>query len=88
MPTQKEMIADILASQKKQGKLLTEIDIALRGPDYDPNDGGLLDEVHQNTRCIKDIKKKQNKIIGWGVTIFGAINIAGIIFTIIKSIRI
>jgi len=85
MPTQKEMIETILHQQEVQGKLLHEIDDSLRGPDYDPQDGGLIAEVHQNTRCIKDIKKKQNKIIGWGVTIFGAINIAGIIFTIIKS---
>lgn len=87
MPTQKEMIAEILARQGEQGKLLTEMDTALRGPDYDPNDGGLLEEVHYNTACIKSIKKKQNKIIGWGITIFGAINIAGIVAAIINSMR-
>ena len=87
MPTQKEMIEQILAAQTKQGKLLTEMDICLRGPNYDPSDGGLVSEVHQNTRCIKDIKKKQTKIVTWGVTIFGAINIAGIVAAIINSIR-
>lgn len=87
MPTQKEMIADILASQKKQGKLLTEMDIALRGPNYDPHDGGLIKEVHDNTECIKTIKKKQTKIITWGVTIFSAINLAGILMLILNSIR-
>lgn len=81
------MISQILEKQTKQGKLLTEMDIALRGPNYDPNDGGLLDEVHQNTKCIKDIKKKQNKIITWGVTLFGCINLAAVIFTIISQIR-
>lgn len=86
MPTQKEMIAQILQKQDKQGRLLTEMDIALRGPNYDPNDGGLLEEVHQNTKCISNIKKKQNKIITWGITIVSAINIAGIVFAIIKGI--
>ena len=87
MATQKEMIAQILQKQDKQGKLLTEIDIALRGPDYDPNDGGLLAEVHQNTKCIKEIKKKQTKVITWGVTLFGAINLAAVIFTVLSRIR-
>lgn len=87
MPTQKEMIAQMLLKQDKQGKLLTEIDIALRGPDYDPNDGGLLQEVHKNTNCIAAIKKKQHKIVTWGITLFGAINLAGIIFAIINAIR-
>jgi len=87
MPTQKEMIAEILSAQKEQGVLLMEMDNCLRGPNYDPSDGGLVDEVHKNTGCIKDIKKKQNKIVTWGVTIFGAINIAGIVAAIINSIR-
>lgn len=87
MPTQKEMIAQILEKQTKQGKLLTEIDVALRGPNYDPNDGGLLAEVHQNTQCISAIKKKQHKIVTWGITIFGAINVAGIIIAILNAVR-
>jgi len=86
MATQKEMIAQILQKQEKQGKLLTEMDIALRGPNYDPNEGGLISEVHQNTKCIKEIKKKQHKIVTWGITIVGAINVAGIIFVIIKGL--
>lgn len=87
MPTQKEMIEEILQKQKEQGNLLHEIDHSLRGPEYDPSDGGLIDEVHQNTRCIKDIKKKQNRIITWGVTLFGAVNLAAVIFTIISLLR-
>ena len=87
MATQKEMIAEILESQKEQGRLLSDIDNCLRGPDYDPADGGLVQEVHKNTECISTIKKKQNKIVAWGVTIFGAINIAGIIMLILNSIR-
>ncbi len=87
MATQKEMIAEILQKQEEQGKLLTEMDIALRGPNYDPNDGGLLEEVHKNTECISTIKKKQNKIIAWGVTIFGAINLAGVIMLIVSQFK-
>lgn len=87
MPTQKEMIEEILNKQKVQGALLRDIDTALRGPEYDQGDGGLIDEVHQNTRCIKDIKKKQTKIITWGVTLFGCINLAAVIFTIISQLR-
>jgi GH35 family endo-1,4-beta-xylanase len=87
MPTQKEMMTSMLEAQKKQGKLLTEIDICLRGPNYDPSDGGLVAEVHKNTDCIKDIKKKQNKIVTWGITLFGAINVAGIIAAIFNAVR-
>lgn len=87
MATQKEMIAQMLEKQEKQGKLLREIDIALRGPDYDPNDGGLLQEVHKNTDCISSIKKRQHKIVSWGITLFGAINLAGILFVIINAIK-
>jgi hypothetical protein len=86
MPTQKEMIAQILQKQDKQGSLLTKMDVALRGPEYDEGDGGLIAEVHQNTKCIKEIKKKQNKIVTWGITIVGAINVAGIIFAIVKGL--
>ncbi len=87
MLTQKEMIASILEEQKGQGKLLTEIDICLRGPNYDPSDGGLVEEVHTNTSRIKTIIRSQNKIITWGVTIFGVINLAGIIFVIINQLK-
>lgn len=87
MATQKEMIATILQQQQQQGKLLEDIDTSLRGPEYDPSDGGLIAEVHQNTRCIRDIKKKQNKIVTWGVTLFGAINLAAVIFTVLSRIR-
>ena len=87
MPTQKEMIEEILKKQKQQGALLLNMDTALRGAEYDAGDGGLIEEVHQNTKCIKDIKKKQNKIITWGVTLFGCINLAAVIFTIISQIR-
>lgn len=87
MPTQKEMIAEILSKQDEQGVLLKDIDTALRGAEYDPDDGGLIAEVHHNTECIREIKKKQNRIIAWGVTVFGAINIAGIIAAIINNLR-
>lgn len=87
MATQKQMIEEVLQKQKDQGKLLMDMDAALRGPEYDSGDGGLIEEVHQNTKCISTIKKKQNKIITWGVTIFSAINLAGIIMLIINSIR-
>lgn len=87
MSTQKEMIAEILQKQEDQGDLLKEIDVALRGPKYDPEDGGLLQEVHKNTDCIANIKKKQHKIVTWGITLFGAINIAGIVFAILKAIK-
>ena len=87
MATQKEMIAEILQKQEDQGDLLKEMDVALRGPNYDPEDGGLLQEVHKNTDCIAYMKKKQHKINTWGITLFGAITIAGIIFTILKAIK-
>lgn len=87
MPTQKEMISQILQKQEKQGKLLTEMDIALRGPNYDPNDGGLLEQVHTNTSDLNSMRKKQQKIITWGVTIFGAINILGVILVIITRFK-
>ena len=87
MSTQKEMIAEILEKQEEQGKLLTEMDVALRGPNYDPEDGGLLQEVHKNTDCIASIKKKQHKIVTWGATLFGAINIAGIVFAILRATK-
>lgn len=87
MATQKQMIEEILKKQKDDGELLRDIDTALRGTEYDSGDGGLIEEVHQNTKCISTIKKKQTKIITWGVTIFSAINLAGIIMLIINSIR-
>ena len=87
MATQKEMIAEILKKQEAQGALLRDIDTALRGPEYDEGDGGLIAEVHQNTKCIKEIKKKQNKVITWGVTLFGAINLAAVIFTLLSRLR-
>ena len=87
MPTQKEMMAQILQKQDKQGKLLTEIDICLRGPNYDPSDGGLVAEVHKNTQEVHHIKKKQTKIIAWGVTVLGAINLIGVILVIITRFK-
>jgi len=87
MATQKEMIAEILQKQKDQGRLLTEMDAALRGPEYDPEDGGLLSEVRKNTKCIANIKKRQHKIITWGVTVFGAINVIGVIIATIVHFR-
>ena len=87
MATQKEMLEAIIADQKNQGELLRDIDTCLRGPEYDPSDGGLVAEVHTNTNGIKTIKRKQTKIITWGVTIVGAINLAGIIFFIVKQLR-
>lgn len=87
MSTQKEMIEEILVKQDEQGKLLTEMDVALRGPNYDPEDGGLLQEVHKNTGCIAAMKKKQHKIFTWGITLFGALNIAGIVFAIFRAIK-
>jgi len=74
MATQKEMIAEILESQKEQGRLLTDIDNCLRGPDYDPTDGGLVQEVHKNTECISTMKRKQNRIVAWGTMLIAILN--------------
>lgn len=87
MATQKEMLEAILADQKNQGKLLQDIDTCLRGPEYDPADGGLVEEVHKNTSDVHHIKKKQTKIIIWGMTIFGAINILGVIVAIASHLK-
>ena len=87
MATQKEMLETIIADQKNQGDLLRDIDTCLRGPEYDPADGGLVAEAHKNTNDVHHIKKKQTKIITWGMTIFGVINIIGIIAAIVTHLR-
>ncbi len=86
MATLKEMLVEVQTDQKKQSKLLTEIDICLRGPNYDKDSGGLVDECHNNTECIKAIKKKQNKIVTWGLAIFGTFNLIAVIIVIINAL--
>ncbi len=87
MATQKEMLEAILTDQQKQGKLLQDIDTCLRGPEYDPADGGLVAEVHKNTLDVHHVKKKQTKIITWAVTLLGAINIVGLILLLITRFK-
>jgi len=87
MATQKEMLEEILSTQKKQGDMLLGIDMCLNGPEMDPEQGGLTKLVHQNVKCIKDIKKKQSKIITWGITIVGALNLGGAIALIVSVLK-
>jgi len=54
----------------------------LLGSEIDPNDGGLVAEVHQNTHCVKQIKKKQFKFATWFSMIFGLVNASGFIILI------
>lgn len=75
MATQKELI-------EQTSKDVTDIKTLLLGSEIDPHDGGLVAEVHQNTQCVKEIKKKQFKFATWFSTIFGLVNASGFIILI------
>jgi len=75
------------AEQNTQGQLMREMDICLRGSGYDKQNGGIVAEVHQNTKCVKEIKRKQNKIITWGATIVGILNLGGVLALIINLVK-
>jgi hypothetical protein len=55
-----ENVNKIIESQKKIFKKVESIDICLKGDEYHPN-GGLVNKVARNTKCISDVKKKQNR---------------------------
>ena len=82
MSTQKQMIEEILITVKAHDELLSSMDNCLRGDKYDPDDHGLVAEVHHNTKCVKDMKKTQYKIVTAGVVIFTAINV---LYAIVKD---
>lgn len=67
-----ENVNKIIESQKKIFIKVESIDICLKGDEYHP-DGGLVNKVAKNTKCISDIKKKQNRffaVIGGAWTAF------------------
>lgn len=55
-----ESVNKIIESQKKIFKKVESIDICLTGNEYHP-DGGLVNKVARNTKCISEVKKRQNK---------------------------
>lgn len=77
-------VKELTAIQKGQSHIIEQVDTCLRGTSYDRGKG-VVNQVEKNTKCISDIKRKQSRIIAWGTTIFGAINLAAIITVIIKT---
>jgi len=55
-----ESVNKIIEGQKKIFKKVESIDVCLKGDEYHP-EGGLINKVATNTRCISEVKKKQNK---------------------------
>lgn len=57
---------------------VVEIDHTIRGTkiERESGKGGMAKQVEQNTECINQIKKKQNKIIAWGSMLVAVTNVA------------
>lgn len=86
--TQKEMIQTILGDVQevmvRQGtmeKKLDNIEIDLGGTEREP-ERGVIPRLQKAERCIGEIKKKQYRILTWGVVI---ITSANLLFVAIKS---
>lgn len=75
------------AEQKTQGRLLRDMDICLRGTGYVNTNGGLVAKVDKNTDKVEKIERRQSKIIAWGASIVGLINLGGIVTVILTALR-
>lgn len=53
-----------------------ELDLTIRGTkaERESGKGGMAKQVEQNTECIRQIKKKQNRIYAWGSMLIIVLN--------------
>lgn len=99
-PTQKEMLTQLVRDVKhimdKQDKMkikqddmelvLHDVQIDISGTITDPS-RGIVFRVGKNEECIASMRKKQTRIVTWGVTIFGLINILAAIALIYNALN-
>ena len=74
-----ELRNDIDADAQVQQEILTsvtEIKICLKGTEFDKENGGLVKQVNQNTKCIHNMKRQQANREGRILALSGVITVA------------
>ena len=90
------LVSDVKHIKDKQDKMKSKqddmdlrfnnIEVELIGTKMDP-ERGMVPRVKKNETDIITIKKNQNKIITWGATILGAINIIALLIIIWNTVQ-